>query len=365
LQQERENMWQSSPGIDAGGAPIRLPLRRRGLLTVSLAAPLGLLPRPAGAAADLAAPALVQSRHKVTMLWYPAALCLVVVGLAQRQGIFAKYGLEVETFTAGSDTASLLEALALGKADATSNFILRFMKPLEAGFDVKLTAGTHGGCSILVASRAAGIETLQDLRGKRIGMTDLSSPMKLLYEIHFQRNGVSPDSIEWVQFPSDVFTLAVDKGEIQAFADGHPNAYFAIRRSKGKLYELAANGTGELGKYACCALAVSGKLLRDNRPAAVALTRAMVEASIAVDRNNKLAVEAAQFYSPRQVKPEELGEMIASYPYDEHRGCPTGAEFRSHVLWYAQGLKETGILKPSTDPARFADRVTLDLLESW
>lgn len=55
--------------------------------------------------------------------------------------------------------------------------------------------------------------------------------------------------------------------------------------------------------------------------------------------------------------------MIASYPYDE-RSCVTGAEFRRHVLWHVEGLKETGILKPATDPARFTDRITLDLLES-
>ena len=287
-----------------------------------------------------------------------------MIGLAQRQGIFEKHGLDVETLNVGSDTSAILEALALGKADATSNFLLRFLKPLEAGFDVKLTAGTHAGCSILIASRDAGIETLQDLRGKRIGMSDLSSPMKLLYEIHLNKNGVPPDSITWRQFPSDVFTIAVQKGEIEAFADGHPNAYYAIKRSKGKLFELASNGTGELGQYTCCALAISGRLIRDNRPAAAALTRAMVEASKSVDRNNTLAIEAAQFYSPRQVKPEELGEMIASYPYDEHRGCPTGEEFRRHVLYFAQGLKDTGILKPGTDPVRFTNRITLDVLTS-
>jgi NitT/TauT family transport system substrate-binding protein len=287
-----------------------------------------------------------------------------VIGLAQRQGIFEKHGLDVETLNVGSDTSAILEAIALGKADATSNFLLRFLKPLEAGFDVKLTAGVHGGCSILIGSRAAGIQTIQDLRGKRIGMTDLSSPMKLLYEIHLKKNGVPPETIEWRQFPSDVFTIAVDKGEIEAFADGHPNAYFALKRSKGKLFQLASNGTGELGQYTCCVLAISGKLIRSNRPAAAALTRAMVEASVSVDRNNHLAVDAAQHYSPRQVKPEEIGEMIASYPYDEQRGCPTGEEFRRHVLYFARGLKETGILKPTTDPVRLTDRITLDVLTS-
>ncbi len=346
----------------------QIPLRRRGLLrtgaAVGVMAPLGLLSGPVRATEELAAPALVQSRPKVTLIWGPSALCLVPVAVAQRQGIFEKHGLDVETVNVGYDTTVQVEAIALGKADATATFLMRLFKPLEAGFDMKMTSGLHGGCSILVASHAAGIETLQDLRGKRIGMTDLTSPMKLLYEWHLMKNGVPADSYTWHQYPADVLTIAVDKGEIDAFADGDPNAYFAVKRSKGKLFPLTSNGTGELGKYTCCVVAIGGKLLRDNRPAAAALTRALLEASKIVDQHNNLAVEAAQFYSPRQVKPEELGEMISGYPYDEHHGAPVGEEFRRHVLFTAQALKETGVLKPSTDPVRFTNRITLDVLGS-
>ena len=355
-----------SAGADTLSEPPRL--RRRALVRLGtvagLATPFGLLARRARAADGLAAPALIQARTKITFIWNPAALCNIVVGVAQKEGIFEKYGLDVETIFTGGDTASILEALALGKAHATSTFLLRLLKPLEAGFDVKLTAGVHAGCSYLIASRAAGINTLQDLRGKRVGMSDLNSPMKLLYEIQLKKAGVPPEEVIWRQFPADVFSLAVDKGEIDAFADGEPNAYYVVKRSKGKLFDLSSSGTGELGNYTCCVLAVNGRLIRENRPAAVALTRAMVEASRTVDKNQNLAVEAAVRYSPIKAKPEELAEMIAGYPYDEHRGSPTGEEFRSHVLYFAQGLKETGILKPGTDPVRFTDRITLDVLSS-
>lgn len=344
------------------------PLHRRGLVRLGavagLAAPFGLLSRPAQAAGELAAPALVQARTKITFIWNPAALCNIVVGVAQKEGIFERHGLDVETIFVGADTASILEALALGKAQATSTFLLRLLKPLEAGFDVKLTAGVHAGCSYLIASRAAGISTMEDLRGKRIGMSDLNSPMKLLYEIQLKKAGISPDDVLWRQFPADVFSLAVDKGEIDAFADGQPNAYYVVKRSKGKLFALASSGTGELGSYTCCVLAVNGKLIRDNRPAAAALTRALVESSRTVDKNRALAVEAAVRYAPIKATPEELDEMIAGYPYDEIRGSPTGPEFRRHVLYFAQGLKETGILKPGTDPVRFTDRITVDVLAS-
>jgi len=303
-------------------------LRRRGLVRLAaasaLAVPLGAALRTARAADDLAAPAVLTPRTKITFVWNPAALCNVVVGVAKEQGIFEKHGLDVETIFTGGDTASILEALALNKAQATSTFLLRLLKPLEAGFDVKLTSGVHAGCSYLIASRDAGINTLQDLRGKRIGMSDLNSPMKLLYEIQLKKAGINPDEITWRQYPADVFVIAAQKGEIDAFADGEPNAYYAVKRSNGKLFKLASSGAGELGDYTCCVLAINGKLIRDNRPAAAALTRAMLEASGLVDRDRQIAVRAAVRYSPIQAKPEELDEMIAGYPYDAHRGCPTG-----------------------------------------
>ncbi len=42
-----------------------------------------------------------------------------------------------------------------------------------------------------------------------------------------------------------------------------------VKRSNGKLFNLSSSGTGELGNYTCCVLAINGKLIRDNRPAAV------------------------------------------------------------------------------------------------
>ncbi len=349
-------------------APSRPGLDRRTLLCgAGLAAPLVFAARRARAqpvAAGLAAPAIAPSLTKLTFVWTPTSPCLVVVGLAQRQGIFAKHGLDVETINVGGDTSAILEAVALGKADATSNNILRFIKPLEAGFDVKLSAGVHAGCSYLIASRAAGISTLADMRGKRIGLADLGNPNRFLYASVLKKAGIDPENeVIWRQFPADVFPIAIAKGEIDAFVDNHPNVYFAIKRSNGNLFELAANGSGELGQRTCCVLALRGALVRDNRPAAAALTRAMVEAALLVDSNLDLAVETERFFAPKSVAgPREIRDMLASYPYDAHRGCPTGEEFRQQVLSFARDLKDVGILKPSTDPVRFANRITVDVL---
>lgn len=202
------------------------------------------------------------------------------------------------------------------------------------------------------------------MRGKRIGLADLGNPNRFLYASALKKAGIDPETdVTWRQFPADTFPIAVSKGEIDAFVDNHPNVYFAIKRSKGDLFELAANGSGELGQRTCCVLAVRGSLIRENRPAAAALTRAMVEAALLVDRNLDLAVETARFFAPQSIAgPTEIREMLASYPYDAHRGCPTGEEFRQQVLSFARDLKDVGILKPSTDPLRFTNRITLDVL---
>jgi NitT/TauT family transport system substrate-binding protein len=342
----------------------RTQLNRRGLIrSAGLAAPLLLAGRGAFAQTP-AAPAVTGSLTKLKFLWTPGSSCLVVVGLAQQQGLFAKYGLDVETLNVGSDTNAILEAVALGKADATSNNILRFIKPLEAGFDVKLTAGVHAGCSYLIGSHNAGVSTIADLRGKRIGLADLGNPNRFLYSSVMKKAGVDPETeVTWRQYPADLFPVAIQKGEIDAFVDNHPNVYFALKRSKGDLFELAANGRGELGQRTCCVLAVRGALIRDNRPAAAALTRAMVEASLLVDSDLDLAVTTARKFAPSTVATrEDVRNMLASYPYDAHRGCPTGEEFRQQVLSFARDLKDVGILKPGTDPLRFTNKTTVDVL---
>ncbi len=60
---------------------------------------------------------------------------------------------------------------------------LRWLKALEQGFDVKLTAGTHGGCLRLLSAVNGDVHTLEDLKGKTIGVTDMASPDRNFFSI--------------------------------------------------------------------------------------------------------------------------------------------------------------------------------------
>lgn len=297
---------------------------------------------------------------KIRFTWNQTALCTSAVPVAMEAGIFEKHNLDVELVNFGGSTDQLLEAIGSGKADVGIGMILRWLKPLEQGFDVKLVAGVHGGCSYLVGSRKAGISDILSLRGKTIGVADFASPDKNLYEIILQNHGLDPDKdVEWKQYPQELMSMAVEKGEIQAYVAGDPNVYYQVKNSNGNLFRVASNATNEFADRTCCVLGVRGGLLREDPEAAIAVTRAVLEASQMVNANPSHAVEVAGHYAPRSATPADLTEMLKSYPYGEQ---PIGSDFQRQVLLYANELKRAGVLKPSTDPQRYVNRITANLL---
>jgi len=90
--------------------------------------------------------------HQVKLAWNANAACTVAAPVAKEHGIFAKNNLDVEFVNFGGTTDQLLEAIATGKADAGLGLALRWLKPLEQGFDVRITTGIHGGCIRLLGS---------------------------------------------------------------------------------------------------------------------------------------------------------------------------------------------------------------------
>lgn len=174
--------------------------------------------RTAGEGEPLRGPA-----RQLNLAWNATAICTAAAPVARERRIFAKHNLHVDFVNFGGSTEQLLEAIATGKADAGIGMALRWLKPLEQGFDVRITAGVHGGCLRLLGSKSAGIDSIAALRGKSIGVSDQASPAKNFFSILFAKRGLDPDNdVEWRQYPADLLTLAVEKGEVQALADNDP-----------------------------------------------------------------------------------------------------------------------------------------------
>src|SRR5580704_14107809 len=83
--------------------------------------------------------------------------------------------LKVERVNFSGASDQLLELLASGKADAGVGMALGWLKPLEQGFDVKLTAALHGGCIRLLTNQQSGITDIAGLKGKTVGTFNMAS----------------------------------------------------------------------------------------------------------------------------------------------------------------------------------------------
>ena len=309
------------------------------------------------AAATETAEAVKGAPRQLRLAWNASAVCTSAAPVAKERGIFARHNLDVDFVNFGGSTEQLLEAIATGKADAGIGMALRWLKPLEQGFDVRITAGIHGGCMRLLGAKAAKIDSVESLRGNSIAISDQASPAKNFFSILLAKSGINPvEDVEWRQYPADLLALAVDKGEVQALADADPLTYLWLK--DGKLNEVATNLSGEFANRACCVLAIRGGLIRNERSVATALTRSVLEAGdlVAHDPGDAAAIFAG--YGGKG-STEDLAAMLRSHTHHDH---PIGAGLKNQLALYTDELKLVNVIKPSTDSAKFAERVYADVL---
>jgi NitT/TauT family transport system substrate-binding protein len=311
---------------------------------------------PAICRASFGTPVVLPEKRALKLTWNATAICTVGVAVAQEKGYFARHNLDVELVNFGGSTDQLLEAIATAKADAGVGMALRWLKPLEGGFDVKIAAGIHGGCMRLFSAPGSGIAKIADLKGKAIGVTDLAAPDRNFFSIMLHQAGIDPNKeVEWRVFPGDVLPVALKKGEVQAFCQGDPLGWMA--RERDGLTEVANNLSGEYAHRTCCVLGIRGALIRQEKPVATALVQSLLEAQEWVAVN---AEAAAAVFAPYAKAPvEQLTAMLKSHT---HHDNPLAGDLRSQIAAYGEELKRIAVFKQSTDIQKYAARVTADVL---
>ncbi len=286
-------------------------------------------------------------------------ICTAAVPVALHRGYFAKYNLDVEFVALAGSTDQMLQALTTDKADAGGSMLLNWLKPLEQGFDVKLTTGLHGGCTRLLARRESGITDITGLKGKTIGVSSISGSPRHFFAILLSRHGIDPDTeVNWREFPADMLPLELQRDEVQALADSDPSVWLTRLRSNGELVEIASNLSEDYAHLACCTLGVRAALYRDEKPVVAALTRAIRDAAHHVATQPDDAAAVFSSYTPK-VPAAALAVMLRSHTHDH---TPAGADLRREVVQIATDLKNARIIKPSTHPVKLADRVVVDVL---
>jgi NitT/TauT family transport system substrate-binding protein len=306
------------------------------------------------------APALTGAPRKLKLSWNAGAVCLAPLPVAIDHGFFQKQNLDVELVNYSGSTDQLLEAIATGKSDAGLGMALRWLKPLEQGFDVKIAAGTHGGCMRVLSRANSGVDKLSDLKGKVVAVGDLAGPDKNFFSIQLAKQGIDPNAeVDWRQYPGNLLQLAVEKGEAHAALVSDPLAYLWLKDSSYK--EVASNLDGEYKDKSCCIVGLRGSLVREEPQVARAITQALLDAAMFTAQNPDQAAASFQPYAP---KAASLADLQAMVRYHTHHHHPVGAVLKQELKAYADDLKTVSVFKPSTDTAKFAERIYVDVFSN-
>ena len=285
---------------------------------------------------------------------YIGLTCEAPIFMAVEKGFFKEEGLEVTLVKC--DWANYKDVLALGGFDVTHHLIMYFLKPLEQGLDVKITGGIHRGCLRVQGPVNGKIRSVEDLRGKRIGIHGMGTPPFIFANRVLGAHGIdSSREITWVVFPAGELGLALEKGEVDAVADSEPIGTLLV--ASGKVQNIAdqANDAPYKDEY-CCAVIVNGKFLAANPKAAAAATRALLKSAKWVQTNPAAAARISVEKKYLASNPELNTVAISHLSY-----IPSVSGAEAAVKSAAAEMKKAGMLSPTTDVDELARRAFVHL----
>ncbi len=285
---------------------------------------------------------------------YIGITCEAPIFSAVENGFFKEEGLDVELVKC--EWSKYKDVLALGGFDITHHLIMYFLKPIEQGLDVKISAGIHKGCLRVQTGVNSPIHSVKDLRGKRIGVPGMGTPPFIFANRVLGANGVDAmKEIEWRVFPAGELGLALQKGEIDAIADSEPIGSLLLAEGKVRNVADQAKDAPYKDEY-CCAVIINGKYAANNPKQAAAATRALLKGAKWVETNPRaaarLSVEKKYLASNPELNTTALGNL--NY-------VPSVSGGENAVSSAAAEMKSAGMLSPTTDVAALAKKAFIHL----
>ena len=294
----------------------------------------------------------VNSKH--VRIGYIGLTCEAPIFVAFEKAFFKDEGLEPELVKCA--WANYKDNLALGSYDITQHLVMYFLKPIEQGLDVRFLAGIHRGCLRVQAGEKTNIHTIQDLKGKRIGVPGMGTPPFVFANRVFGTHGIDPGKeITWKVFPAGELGLAIDKGEVDAVANAEPIGSLLL--SQGKVRNIADQMTDAPYKDEyCCEVIANGKWVDANPDTAARATRALLKGAKWVETNPKaaavMAVEKKYLASTAELNTTALAGL---------RYIPSIQLAEESVHTAGREMKVAKMLAPETDTEALAKRAFMHL----
>ena len=304
-------------------------------------------------------------KQVVKILNNKESLCLAPVHIAIINGYFdeefAAIGQKYEIVNSNIDTVT--EQITSGEINAGYGLTGTLMQPISNGLAISFVTGLHRGCTKFYSKNGSSVKSLEDLKGKTIGVASLSdsAPIQLkrkLFSLGFNVNGADAD-IQFVTYAMTDLPTALDNGAVDAIGIHDPVAYNAEKNYD--FIKILDIGEDEVfSQEYCCQAYVSQELIDNNPEGAAAYARGIQKAAAFVQA---LPEEAARLQVENGYMPSEsdedivrYGEILASLNYE-----PSVTLGRETFTASFEDLQKTGDLDPNLNLDDFTKKVYPDL----
>lgn len=287
----------------------------------------------------------------VVRVGYGTGLCHAPLHIAIANGYFDEEGLKYEAINI--ESAVISEAVGAGQVDAGFGLVGKFVQPLENGLPMKLTAGIHTGCTKLVVPSDSDIQTVADLKGKKIGVSILADSPCLTAKRSLAKAGVGVTAdnmeVEFVVFSNTDLPMALENGAIDAFCAADP----AVSKAQEEYNLRAIIDTTADEDYKdeyCCLSFVTTDLAENHPDLAAKYTRAVMKAAKWIEENSE---ETAKIQLENNFVTGDLefnAKILESYNFN-----PTVSGGYNALEKSVKELQAIGIIRQETDAQALID----------
>jgi len=289
---------------------------------------------------------------------YGTGLCGVPFHIAKQLGFFEAEGLvegvDYEFFK--SDTAQN-ELFATDNLDVGNGLLASKLAPLDNGLEIKTVAGLHTGCLAILGSVNSDVKSVEDLRGKKIGVSALASSAHIISQRVLDHYGIKPfgadAEVEFVVFTAAELPLVLENGAVDAIVTEDPVATTLVE--DGIATDLYRYGISEyLHDEYCCTLWVNAHTLEKYPYQIGRVVNALLKASAWVDANRHLAIDIQMEngWNPNGAS----GKREYAYAtIDQLQYLPSVSGAQEALLRNVLDMQKLGLVKAETDAEALAE----------
>ena len=239
-----------------------------------------------------------------------------------------------------TNPADQKNALLAGSLDMCGTTVAHAIHSASMGQPVVMVAALCNKCSALVVRKNAGIETVADLKGKRIGYVPGTMHEILLRET-LSRSGLSAQTdVSLLRIDFFDMGLALSRGNIDAFLSGEPFPAMAVEKGYGEIlaYPYYKEAVGDIN----AGMLVTRDFVKKHPEKVQQLVTAHARASLHLARHpDQWLKRASKFGTQKSILEKAAANMELAWDMD--------ATFVSRVRALGQRMQTLGMIHRQPD----------------